>query len=148
VVATVTLTVTEGSFKGKEYRFDARSMCLVGRAEECSLRMPSSLGYLDVSRRHCLLDIDPPDVRVSDLGSRNGTYVNGVLIGKRPRDAAPTDAVPVGGDEVILHDHDEIRVGGTVFRVGVVYPVVRAGCGDEVGPGDPSADEVQLCGVL
>jgi pSer/pThr/pTyr-binding forkhead associated (FHA) protein len=127
MAAAITLTATEGRFKGKEYRFDGRLMCVVGRAEDCYLRLPSEPAFLDVSRRHCLLDIDPPDVRVSDLGSRNGTYVNGVKIGQRPSGTLPTDALAVGGPEVVVHDRDEIRVGGNTFRVGVVYPVVPAG---------------------
>ena len=37
-------------------------------------------------RRHCLLDINPPDIRVRDFGSLNGTYVNGTMIGQREQD--------------------------------------------------------------
>ena len=57
------------------------------------LRLPNGPGYADVSRHHCLLHIDPPAVWVRDLGSRNGTRVNGTQIGH------PTgrDAVSDGG---------------------------------------------------
>jgi len=30
-----------------------------------------------------LLDINPPDIRVRDFGSKNGTFVNGEKIGQR-----------------------------------------------------------------
>jgi pSer/pThr/pTyr-binding forkhead associated (FHA) protein len=38
-----------------------------------------------ISRYHCLLDINSPDIRVRDLGSLNGTIVNGKKIGQRQR---------------------------------------------------------------
>jgi serine/threonine-protein kinase len=47
----------------------------VGRASDCLIRLPSDLEYCIVSRHHCLLDIAPPEVRVRDLGSLNGTFV-------------------------------------------------------------------------
>jgi DNA-binding NarL/FixJ family response regulator len=50
---------------------------------------------MDVSRRHCLVDVDPPEVRVTDLGSRNGTYVNGQRIWAQQA----------------LHAGDEVRIG-------------------------------------
>ena len=79
--ATVTLTVLRGQTGRGEYVFDERSTCLIGRGEDCDPRLPSDDAHRSVSRHHCLLDINPPDVRVRDLGSRNGTFVNGLKIG-------------------------------------------------------------------
>ncbi len=50
-----------------------RDMTVVGRREDCDLRIP--LG--DVSRKHCRLIKDGDAIRVEDLGSSNGTYRNG-----------------------------------------------------------------------
>lgn len=50
-----------------------RDMTVVGRREDCDLRIP--LG--DVSRKHCRLIKDGEVIRVEDLGSSNGTYRNG-----------------------------------------------------------------------
>lgn len=46
---------------------------LIGRATDCNFR-PVSLG---VSRYHCAILTDGEELLVRDLGSSNGTYVNG-----------------------------------------------------------------------
>lgn len=46
---------------------------LIGREEDCHLRPNSEL----VSRHHCVFTHDEYTVRVRDLGSTNGTFVNG-----------------------------------------------------------------------
>ncbi len=124
----VTLKVVCGAHVGKEYVFRAPTVCTVGRGANCLLQLPSDLVHLDVSRRHCLLDIAPPDVRIRDLGSRNGTYVNERRIGQRrpglSRAAASEEELP----EYTLEDRDEIRIGGTVFRVHI------AGAPEEEAP--------------
>src|SRR5262245_42368052 len=51
----------------------ARDMTVIGRREDCDLRIP--LG--DVSRKHCRLVRDGDMLKVEDLGSSNGTYLNG-----------------------------------------------------------------------
>jgi pSer/pThr/pTyr-binding forkhead associated (FHA) protein len=142
----ITLTVTEGKLQGKEFAFDGRMLCTVGRSEECHIHLPNEREWLDISRRHCLLDIDPPEVRVCDLGSRNGTYVNNVKIGAREPGSRPGEGRPPDAPEVLLRDGDEVRVGGVVFRVGVVYPLVCTDCGTEMHDEElPVAAEVPLC---
>jgi pSer/pThr/pTyr-binding forkhead associated (FHA) protein len=42
-----------------------------------------------ISRYHCLLDINPPDIRIRDFDSLNGTYVNGECIGRRSVNQTP-----------------------------------------------------------
>ncbi|MFE1589085.1 protein kinase [Streptomyces sp. NPDC058737] len=76
---------------------------VVGRTQDCDLRAPA--GDRQVSRRHCAFDIDPPTVRVRDLGSHNGTYVNGIRL-------AATAPRPYE-----LADGDEVRLGGVVVSV-------------------------------
>jgi hypothetical protein len=53
-----------------------RDMTVIGRREDCDLRIP--LG--DVSRKHCRLIKDGDVIRVEDLGSSNGTYRNGTRV--------------------------------------------------------------------
>ena len=46
---------------------------IVGRREDCGLRIPTA----DVSRQHCEIVLKGSELIVRDLGSSNGTYVNG-----------------------------------------------------------------------
>ena len=117
--AEVRLTITQGLHRGKEFVFRERTVGAIGRAADCLLRLPCDLAHLDVSRHHCLLDIDPPRIRVQDLGSRNGTFVNGRLIGHRTsRDPVEQEAEPPSaGCE--LKDGDELGLGPVVLRVGI-----------------------------
>jgi serine/threonine-protein kinase len=116
----IKLKMTEGAYPGKEYEFAARTLCTIGRADDCYLRLPSEGVHRLVSRRHCLFDIDPPEVRVCDLGSRNGTFVNGRLIGRRRPGRPLDDATLLEMPECDLHEGDEVRLGNTVLRVEVV----------------------------
>nr|WP_239067545.1 protein kinase [Actinomadura bangladeshensis] len=127
VKATVTLEVTEGAQRGRRFVFHERSACIVGRAADCSPRVPDDSDHRTISRHHCLLDINPPDIRVRDFGSRNGTYVNGVKIGQREAGQAPEDADHRHFPEHDLRTGDEIAFGPTVLRVHIDAP----------GPGTP-----------
>ena len=68
---------------------------LIGRGTDCDLR----LRMHEVSRHHCIIHVRPGDVSVLDLGSSNGTYLNG----QRVRSQAT------------LHTGDELRLGDAVF---------------------------------
>src|SRR5690606_3231746 len=92
------ITVTAGEDAGKAYALDGSQpyRVLVGTAEACGLRLSDRT----VSRRHVALDPVGRRVRATDLGSTNGTRVNGLLI---------TEAFLEGGEV--------ITVGSTTFRV-------------------------------
>jgi len=49
------------------------SLTVVGRRHDCDLCIP----LMDVSKRHCQLDQNSETLEVRDLGSRNGTFLNG-----------------------------------------------------------------------
>jgi len=70
---------------------------LIGREEDCHLRPNSEL----VSRHHCVFTHDEYTVRVRDLGSTNGTFVNG----NRVRGTA------------VLNSGDKITVGKLEFEI-------------------------------
>lgn len=67
-----------------------RNQTVIGRGEQCDLRIP--LG--EVSRRHCKLSVDAAGIIVADLGSSNGTYVNGRRI--QEEDLDPGDTIKIG----------------------------------------------------
>jgi pSer/pThr/pTyr-binding forkhead associated (FHA) protein len=71
-----------------------RDITVVGRREDCDLRIP--LG--EVSRKHCRLVRDGDSLRLEDLGSSNGTYHNAQRV-----------------QEAILSPGDSIQVGPLVF---------------------------------
>jgi CBS domain-containing protein len=139
MTAQITLTAENGPLAGKEYDFTERRTCLVGRGEDCDLRLPNGPGFADVSRHHCLLHVDPPTLRVRDLGSRNGTRVNGSQIGHPVGRDALLDAPPVFLASYDLREGDLLEVGHTLFRVrGAVPtdapPVLVAGEGARPSP--------------
>jgi pSer/pThr/pTyr-binding forkhead associated (FHA) protein len=111
----LTLTVTEGRLRGKEFVLRESGRYLLGRASCCDLRLPSDADHWTVSRFHCLLDFYAPDVWVLDMGSRNGTFVNNENIAEQSADA------PDGGRPLFperrLFEGDSLRVGNTTFRV-------------------------------
>jgi pSer/pThr/pTyr-binding forkhead associated (FHA) protein len=118
---TVTLTVLNGPTAGHIYEFHEPTVYVLGRAEDCYPRLPADVEHQDISRHHCMLSISPPEVWIQDLGSKNGTYVNGEKIGQRLRPGDVSEATPVSpAARRQLHDGDEIALGRhTLFRVGV-----------------------------
>jgi serine/threonine protein kinase len=54
----------------------ARSVSLIGRASECDIIVRAP----DVSKQHCRLLLSTNEMLIEDLGSANGTYVNGQAV--------------------------------------------------------------------
>lgn len=64
---------------------------LIGRTPECALRIDSA----QVSRHHARVIVERGEARVEDLGSKNGTHVEGARI-DRPRALGDGDTLVVG----------------------------------------------------
>jgi eukaryotic-like serine/threonine-protein kinase len=118
--AKVTLAITTGNFKGQSFHFEDRTTCIMGRANDCHPQLPSDQDHITVSRYHCLLDINPPHIRIRDFGSLNGTYINDTLIGKRHPEATPEQAKGTVFLEHDLNNGDKIQIGSSIFRVTIV----------------------------
>jgi pSer/pThr/pTyr-binding forkhead associated (FHA) protein len=73
-----------------------RSITVIGRKEDCDIRIPLS----EVSRRHCRLLADEEVLRVEDMGSSNGTFLNGMRV-----------------QEAVVQPGDSLQVGPIVFIV-------------------------------
>jgi pSer/pThr/pTyr-binding forkhead associated (FHA) protein len=114
--STVTLTITTGKLSGKQYIFDSRSTCIIGRGEDCNLQIADNID-MKVSRYHCLLDINPPEMRIRDLGSLNGTIVNGKKIGQRKAGESPEEALKAVFPEYDLSNNDQVVVGDIIFDI-------------------------------
>jgi pSer/pThr/pTyr-binding forkhead associated (FHA) protein len=72
--ARVTLDVVAGPKNGARFEFQQHSTFLVGRGPWTHLCLSEDLHF---SRHHLRIEIHPPDCQLIDLGSRNGTFVNG-----------------------------------------------------------------------
>ncbi|MEH2164112.1 MAG: protein kinase [Nostoc sp.] len=115
----IILTVIQGQLLGQQYIFDYRTSCIIGRSPDCNPQLPDDENHRGISRYHCLLDINPPDIRVRDFGSKNGTYINGKNIGQRKRYQTVEEAVNLQFPEHDLQAGDEINLGHTIFKVSI-----------------------------
>ena len=99
----VTLTVTEGPHRGEVFEFREHDTFLVGRSSEAQFRLPFKDKTL--SRVHFMVEVNPPRCRLMDMGSTNGTFVNGRRV-----------------TTVDLGDGDTIKGGKTVLAVAIEMP--------------------------
>ncbi|MCV3215143.1 serine/threonine-protein kinase [Plectonema radiosum NIES-515] len=129
----ITLIITKGSLKDQEFIFDCRTTCILGRSPDCNPKLPDDEAHRIISRYHCLLDINPPNIRVRDFGSRNGTFVNGTKIGQREPEQTPEEGAQLTFPEYDLKTNDEIQLGDTVFRVSIEGT-------NQIPPTEPSFD--------
>src|SRR5215471_18927876 len=126
----IILEVTDGPIRGKVFSFEEHDTFIFGRARDCHARL--SQEDTTASRHHFLLEVNPPDVRVRDLGSLNGTYVNGKKYGGRREGESPQEAAQRKQPDMDLNDHDTIGVGETIFRVRIVSPAFCCRCHKEI----------------
>lgn len=89
------LQVVGGNDRGKHYPLQLPQTS-IGRGADQDL----ILADVSVSRRHIRINIEGDRYRVSDLGSGNGTLVNGVRT-----------------ESALLNDGDQIAIGNTVLRL-------------------------------
>ena len=104
---------------------------VVGRDEQADVTLVAS----GVSRKHARLSVGiDADVEIVDLGSRNGTFVNGQRV-----------------DRVSLRDGDELRFGEAVVRiewVGRVGPARTAMAPTPRRPPELSEREYEVAGLV
>ena len=86
----IRLIVEKGSKTRSVYVVKGPDM-VIGRQTGCHLRIPSGA----VSRRHCLLTLVHDGLLVRDLGSANGTIVNGREI-RGEQELRPGDRLQIG----------------------------------------------------
>jgi pSer/pThr/pTyr-binding forkhead associated (FHA) protein len=91
--ATLVLVQPDGSLKEIPL---SKVVTVLGRQTDCQLRIPSA----SVSRHHCEVVLGDGTVKVRDLGSSNGTFVNKQKVDQK--DLAPGDLLSIGGLVFIL----------------------------------------------
>jgi pSer/pThr/pTyr-binding forkhead associated (FHA) protein len=99
VAMKVQLIVVQGKAEGKTIPLTG-PVFRIGRGETCHLRPNSER----VSREHAEFLVTANSVTIRDLGSRNGTLVNGKAL---------TQEVP-------LKDRDQVQVGPLTFAVSIL----------------------------
>lgn len=96
----VTLNVVAGPQTGRTFTFDQHDTFMIGRSEDSHFCLPHDRFF---SRHHCIVEIAPPQAFLRDLGSTNGTFVNGLRV-----------------ESTYLKHGDRIQGGETVLEVGVI----------------------------
>jgi serine/threonine-protein kinase len=126
----VTLDVSAGPLNGHRWEFTEHDTLVFGRqANEKTRLHPSDT---TASRHHFILEVNLPDARIRDLGSLNGTYVNGVKHGGREAHEAPEDAAKRPFPTVELRGGDVVEAGSTRFTVSIELPSVCCECGVDI----------------
>ncbi len=125
----VTVSIIKGLDKGKEYVYEEKESLILGRSEKCAIRFPEKT----VSRYHCLLDIAPPHIMVRDFGSKNGTALNGKVIGVRPKGMTADEAQRQRFNEFDVPNGSELTLGPScAIRFTTRTPIHCSLCGEEI----------------
>lgn len=125
----VSLRVIAGPHSGRLFTFDQHDTFLIGRSESAHFCLPEDRYF---SRHHCILEIAPPQCFLRDLGSTNGTFVNGQRV-----------------ESIYLKSGDKIQGGETVLEVEVSTDTPNNFVANQ-NKSTPSLVTVQCinCGVL
>ena len=101
--ASYVLVAVEGPERGGRFALDGTqpARALIGTGPACEIRLTDPM----VSRRHAAVDVSGHRLRLTDLESTNGTWVNGIAV---------VDAFLAGGEFV--------RLGETTFLVELLNP--------------------------
>lgn len=100
----ISLLVVRGPKQGQYIPIEQKEYC-IGRDSSCDWQTD----FLIVSRRHAAIVVSGPKVLVRDLGSRNGTFVNGRVV----------------TDECEVRHDDRLAVGPLEFRIQLQAPAAN-----------------------
>ena len=90
------LRFISGKFQGSEYALSDSGEMLVGRSGDVQIVLSEDM----VSRRHARIAYDGQRITIEDLGSTNGTFVNGEKIKRAD-----------------LKEGDRVLIGSSIFKV-------------------------------
>ncbi|MCR5414288.1 MAG: FHA domain-containing protein [Kiritimatiellae bacterium] len=97
------ITVLTGELSGKRFAVPDGGLKL-GRSSSNDVHIPDE----ELSRNHCLFEPDGDDaIRVIDLASANGTFVNGEQLGSSARTLKPGDRIEAGSTLFAVVGADE-----------------------------------------
>lgn len=99
------------------------TLTVIGRRQDCDLCIP----LMGVSRRHCQINQDEGNLKIRDLGSKNGTYINDEKI-----------------EEAQLNPGDSLRIGALKFTIQIDgVPEITSSNPQAHRDAQPAADQQQ-----
>lgn len=102
-VATPVLTIIKGPQSGNTFVLDGAETT-IGRDPANSI----FLNDMTVSRAHAKILNDEKGIRIEDLGSLNGTWVDGAIINSAPLHDG--SSIQVGTFTLVYHEHSTERI--------------------------------------
>ena len=114
--AKVQIKISKGKDAGKIFAFTEHDTFVFGRMDDSHACIPDDT---QVSRHHFILEVNPPAACLRDLGSLNGTWVNGKKYGAREKGETPEQGAKRRYPEVAIKHGDRIKVGVTELEVAV-----------------------------
>ena len=100
------LRFISGKYQGGEFPLRMNREIIIGRSSDLDMVLVEDM----VSRRHAKISSSDADVFIQDMGSTNGTFVNGEKIAGR----------------ALLHEGDRILVGTSIIKVVAVDATATA----------------------
>lgn len=85
------LKFISGKYQGGEFPLKMDRQVIIGRSNDLDMVLVEDM----VSRKHAKITVSGGKITIEDLGSTNGTFVNGIRLA-RERRLAPGDVVRVG----------------------------------------------------
>ena len=95
------LRFISGKYQGSEFSLGNTAEIIVGRASDLDMVLVEDM----VSRRHARIDVSDEQISIEDLGSTNGTFINGEKIKKSS-----------------LKEGDRILIGTSILKVVATDP--------------------------
>lgn len=112
-IQKVILKIYEKDLTYKQYCYEKPGYVTIGRDPKSDIQL--DIYHTEISREQCVFEIHTNHVCIRDCGSRNGTYLNGILIGKRETEEVKSSSnmksyYVSNGDIVLLGEEKPIKI--------------------------------------
>jgi predicted Ser/Thr protein kinase len=116
-MSQIHLKVSSPDGSSQTFTLTEHDTFLLGRMPDCHLCVPNDN---QVSRHHFLLEACPPKAALRDLGSLNGTHLNGKKCGGREKGETPEQGALRQYPSIELKNGDSITVGKSQIQVTII----------------------------
>jgi pSer/pThr/pTyr-binding forkhead associated (FHA) protein len=127
------LVITKGPSVGRDHAVGTE--CVIGRAPEVDFPIEDG----GISRRHCRVRVEGDGYLVEDLGSRNGTMVNGARVQAAP--LSDGSLIRIGGVELMFRQVEGVTSPPAARAAAVVAARAAAGSATTPAPVPAPAPE-------